>query len=106
MLAFSYLAMIIFTIIGSFWLEFFLKVRVFARFKRVIQAIAPIAFLFLAWDAYAVRSGHWRFDRAQILGVYGPFSIPLEEYLFFLVVPVAAILTIEAVRKVKKNWRI
>ena len=98
--------MIIFTIIGSFWLEFFLKVRVFTRFKRVIQAIAPIAFLFLAWDAYAVRSGHWRFDRAQILGVYGPFSIPLEEYLFFLVVPVAAILTIEAVRKVKKNWRI
>ena len=98
--------MIIFTIVGSFWLELFLKVRVLARFKRVVRAIAPIAFLFITWDAYAIRSGHWRFDRAQILGFFGPFRIPLEEYLFFIVVPVAAIMTIEAVRKVKTNWRI
>ena len=98
--------MIIFTIVGSFWLELFLKVRVLARFKQAFRAIAPVAFVFIAWDAYAIRNGHWRFDNSQILGFFGPFSIPLEEYLFFLVVPLAAIMTIEAVRKVKKNWRI
>jgi hypothetical protein len=26
--------------------------------------------------------------RTQIVGIYGPFNIPLEEYLFFIVVPV------------------
>lgn len=104
MLKFGYLAMIAFTIIGSFWLEIFLKVGVLKRIKRAILAIAPISFLFIAWDAYAIRSGHWKFDEEQILGIFGPFCIPLEEYLFFIVVPIAAIMTIEAVRRVKKDW--
>lgn len=96
--------MIAFVVLGSFWLEIGLKVRVLARIKALLFAIAPIAFLYIAWDAYAIRSGHWKFDKTQILGVYGPFCIPLEEYLFFIVVPIAAIMTIEAVRKVKKDW--
>ena len=104
MLKFGYIAMIVFTIMGSFWLEIFLKVGVLKRIKRVMLAVAPISFLFIAWDAYAIRSGHWRFDREQILGIFGPFCIPLEEYLFFIVVPIAAIMTIEAVRRVKKDW--
>ena len=104
MLKFGYLAMIVFAIVGSFWLELFLKVGVLKRIKRVILAVAPISFLFIAWDAYAIRSGHWRFNKEQILGIYGPFCIPLEEYLFFIIVPIAAIMTIEAVRRVKKDW--
>ena len=98
--------MIVFTIIGSFLLELLLKVGVLKRIKRVLLAVAPISFLFIAWDAYAIRSGHWRFDREQILGIFGPFCIPLEEYLFFIVVPIAAIMTIEAVRRVKKDWTV
>ena len=93
-----------FTIVGSFWLEVVLKVGVLRRFKRVIFSILPIALPFVAWDAYAIHRGHWRFDRAQILGIFGPFHIPLEEFLFFLVIPIAAIMTIEAVRTVKKHW--
>jgi len=103
---FGYMAMILFTIIGSFWLEIFLKVAVLKQIVRLVKAIAPIAFLFIAWDAYAIRSGHWYFDRSQILGTFGPLCIPLEEYLFFIVVPIAAIMTIEAVRKVKPEWQV
>lgn len=103
---YGYLAMIVFTIFGSFWLELFLKVNVLKRIKRALLAIAPVALIFIIWDAYAIRSGHWRFDKSQILGLYGPFCIPLEEYLFFIVVPIAAIMTIEAVRTVKKDWQV
>ena len=102
---FGYVAMLAFTIAGSFWLEFILKVRVLARIKSAAIAIIPVAIAFIAWDAYAIRQGHWFFDRNQILGIFGPFGIPLEEYLFFIVVPLAAILTIEAVTKVKPHWR-
>jgi len=98
------MAMIAFTVVGSFWLEIFLKVRVLARIKRVVRAMWPIVTLFILWDAYAIKSGHWRFDKAQVFGIYGPFGIPVEEYLFFLVVPLAAIMTIEAVRTVKRDW--
>jgi lycopene cyclase domain-containing protein len=98
--------MIVFTVIGSFWLEVFLKVGVLKQFKRVALAIAPVAFLFIAWDKYAIANDHWFFDRDQILGIYGPFCIPLEEYLFFIVVPIAALMTIEAVRTTKKHWKV
>ena len=96
--------MILFTVAGSFWLELFLKVGVLKQVKRMFKAIAPVAFLFIAWDKYAISHGHWLFDKDQILGIYGPWCIPLEEYLFFIVVPIAALMTIEAVRKTKKFW--
>jgi len=103
---FGYLAMILFTIAGSFWLEIILKVAVLKQIVRLIKAITPVALLFIAWDAYAIRSGHWSFDSTQVLGIFGAFCIPLEEYLFFIFVPIAAIMTIEAVRKVKPEWRV
>jgi lycopene cyclase domain-containing protein len=101
---YGYLLMLGFTVLASFWLEIVFKVRVLARFKRALAAIAPVAAVFLIWDFYAVSAGHWSFDQEQILGIIGPFDIPLEEYLFFLIVPIAAIMTIEAVRRVMKNW--
>ena len=94
-----------FTVVGSFWLEIVLKVGVLRRIKRAMLSILPVSALFILWDAYAVRSGHWFFDREQIVGIYGPFDIPLEEYLFFIIVPLAAIMTIEAVTTVKPHWR-
>ena len=101
---FGYLTMLAFTLFGSIWLEVVLKVGVIRRFMRVILSILPTALFFLIWDAYAIQSGHWYFDEKQILGIIGPFGIPLEEFMFFLIVPLAALLTIEAVRTVKKYW--
>ena len=101
----NYMAMLIFTICGSFWLEIALKVGVLRRIKRVTLSVLPISILFLIWDAYAISQGHWFFDRKQILGIYGPLDIPLEEYLFFIVIPLAAIMTIEGVTTVKPHWR-
>ena len=105
-LKFSYVAMLIFTVAGSFWLEIFLKIGVLRRIKRVAMSIFPVAIFFLIWDAYAISQGHWYFDSKQILGIFGPFSIPLEEFLFFTIVPMAAIMTIEGVRTIKKHWRV
>ena len=97
--------MLAFTVVGSFWLEVILKVGVLRRIKRAAISIIPVALMFLIWDAYAIKQGHWFFDREQTLGVYGPFNIPLEEYLFFMIIPMAAIFTIEGVTKVKPHWR-
>jgi lycopene cyclase domain-containing protein len=99
------MGMLIFTLCGSGWLEIFLKTGVLRRIKRAALSILPISALFLIWDAYAISKGHWFFYREQMLGIYGPLNIPLEEYLFFIIVPLAAILTIEGVTKVKPHWR-
>jgi lycopene cyclase domain-containing protein len=101
----SYMAMLIFTFCGSAWLEIILKTGVLRRIKRAAISVLPISVIFLAWDAYAISRQHWFFDRTQILGIYGPFNIPLEEYLFFCIIPLAAIFTIEGVTTVKPHWR-
>jgi lycopene cyclase domain-containing protein len=101
---YGYVAMILFTIVGSFWLEVVFKVGVLRRWKRAFSSILPISMIFIGWDAYAIKCGHWFFDRNQILGIFGPFGIPIEEYAFFIFVPVAALMTIEAVVKVKPHW--
>jgi len=97
--------MLAFTVFGSFWLEIVLKTSVLKRWKRALISILPISFCFLVWDAYAIAQGHWFFNRDRMLGIYGPFDIPLEEFLFFIIVPMAAILTLEGVTTVKPHLR-
>jgi lycopene cyclase domain-containing protein len=102
----GYMTMLAFTIAGSFWLEIAFKVGVLRRVRRWARSILPIAALFILWDALAIHHHDWYFDKRQILGIYGPFQIPLEEYLFFLVIPLAGIMTLEAVRRVRSTWLI
>lgn len=97
--------MLAFVVIGSFWLEIFLKVGVLRRIKRAALSILPTATLFLIWDYYAVANGHWWFDKNQVVGIFAPGGIPLEEFLFFIFVPLAALMTIEAVRSRRPHWR-
>jgi lycopene cyclase domain-containing protein len=100
------MAMLLFTVFGSFWLEIVLKIGVLRRVKRLIMSILPVSIFFIIWDAYAISQGHWYFDQKQILGIFGPYDIPLEEFLFFTSIPIAAIMTIEAVRTVNKHWKV
>ena len=103
MLKFSYMAMLAFTVAGSFWLEIALKVRVLRRIRRAMTAIAPVALCFLIWDAYAIAQGHWTFDSRYVTGITTVANIPLDEILFFIVIPICAILSFEAVRSAR-NW--
>lgn len=97
MVRWSYLAMLGFVVLASWWLEWFFKVRVLRSPKRVALTLLLVAPLFVLWDAFAIARGHWYFDYQQMIGITGPFGIPLEEFLFFLVIPVAVLLTWEGV---------
>ena len=99
----SYVAMLLFVIVGSWWLEFAFKLRVLRRPRILVTAIVPVSIFFLMWDAFAINQNHWTFDSEQILGIFGPLNIPLEEYLFFLIIPMAAVLTLEGVKVVMKK---
>ena len=100
----SYVAMLLFVIFGSWWLEFAFKIRVLRRPRLLITAILPVSVFFLIWDAFAINQAHWTFDPEQTLGIIGPFNIPLEEYLFFIIIPIAAVLTLEGVKVVMKKF--
>jgi lycopene cyclase domain-containing protein len=76
---------------------------VYRRPRRLLAAVAIPAMLFLAWDVVGIARGHWSYDDAQIVGwSIGP--VPIEEVLFFLVIPLCALLTLEAVRGLLARW--
>jgi lycopene cyclase domain-containing protein len=95
-----YLAVLAGALVATAPLEIFLRVRVYARWKRLLLTLIPVVAVFLAWDVYAIARKHWSYDRRQTTGVVFPGHLPLEELLFFLVIPVCAVLTLEAVHKV------
>lgn len=75
---------------------------VYAQWRRLLLTLAPVMAVFVAWDVYAIERGHWRFDPDQTTGA-AVGSVPVEELLFFVVVPVAAVIALEAVRKAR-GW--
>ena len=96
----TYLALLAGCLVVTAPLELVLRVRVYARWRRFLVAVLPEFVVFVAWVLYAIAQGHWHYDPDLILGVWLPGGIPLEEVLFFLVVPLCAVLAFEAVRKV------
>jgi lycopene cyclase domain-containing protein len=97
---FSYLAVLGGCLVAALWLEPVLKVNVLRRGRRLALTLLPVVAVFAIWDLLAIRAGHWTFDPAQTTGVVFPGGLPLDEVLFFVVVPVCAILGFEATRAV------
>jgi lycopene cyclase domain-containing protein len=101
----GYVAVLAFCVVGTLPLELFLGVRVYRQWRRLLLTLLPVVTVFVAWDLYAIGAGHWSFDKTQLLGVMLPGGLPLEELLFFLVVPTASLLALEAVHRVR-GWPI
>jgi lycopene cyclase domain-containing protein len=96
----TYLLVLAGCLLAAAPLEFLLGLRVRKQWPRLLLTLVPVVVVFVAWDCYAIARHHWSYDRAQTAGVLLPARLPLEELLFFVVVPVCAVLTIEAVRRV------
>jgi lycopene cyclase domain-containing protein len=99
----SYVAVLAFCVVGTLPLELWLGVRVYRQWKRLLLTLLPVVAVFVVWDLYAISAGHWTFDQEQMTGVLLPGELPLDELLFFVVVPTCALLSVEAVRKVR-GW--
>jgi lycopene cyclase domain-containing protein len=96
----TYLALLAGCLVVTAPLELVLRVRVYARWRRLLLALLPGFVVFVAWVLYAIAQGHWTYDGDLTLGLRLPGGIPVEEVLFFLVVPVCSVLALEAVRRV------
>jgi lycopene cyclase domain-containing protein len=100
----AYLAVLAVCLLGTLPLELWLGVRVYRRPRRLLLTLLPVVAVFYLWDVYAIAADHWSFDPAQTVGLVLPGGVPVEELLFFVVVPTCAVLAFEAVRR-EKGWR-
>lgn len=80
-----------------------MQARVLRKLKRLILTLIPVVILFVIWDYYAITNNHWFFDETKTTGVILIGFLPLEELLFFITVPIASLLSFEAVRSVKRE---
>jgi lycopene cyclase domain-containing protein len=99
----TYLAVLAGCLGAALWLEPVLRVGVLRQWRRLLLTLLPVVAIFVAWDLAAIAAGHWTFDPEQTTGVVLPGGLPIDELLFFVVVPVCAVLGFEAVRKVLRD---
>lgn len=101
---FSYLAVLVGCLAATLPLERVFATRVLAQGRRLGLTLLLAGTPFLCWDFYAVSRDHWSFDAEQTVGVEVPGGLPLEEVAFFVVIPLAIILSFEAVSAVRARW--
>jgi lycopene cyclase domain-containing protein len=101
----TYLALLAACLLATAPLELVLHVGVYRQWRRLLLTLVPVVVVFVAWDVYAIGRGMWRYDAAYLVGVTLPGRLPLEELLFFLVIPICAVLTYEAVLARRPEWR-
>jgi lycopene cyclase domain-containing protein len=96
---FEYAAVLAGCLLLTLPLDVVWRLRVYARWLTLAATVVPIAAVFTLGDIAAYRRGWWRWNprftlRPRVVG------LPLEEIAFFLVIPVASILTWEVVHRV------
>ena len=69
------------------------------KFRQFLLVDAMIIVTYLSWDIWAVFKKSWYFDPNQIIGLQLFGRLPIEEILFFVIVPLMGVLTYSALIK-------
>jgi lycopene cyclase domain-containing protein len=100
---FTYLIVLIATIAFPLVLSFDKKVQFYKNLKYVLPAILITATLFWIWDIRFTRGGVWSFNTEYTLGKEY-FGLPVEEWLFFVVVPYSCTFIYEVLKFYLKDY--
>jgi lycopene cyclase domain-containing protein len=94
---FQYLLLMVACLVLTLPLEIFLGARVWRQPRRLLTAVLPAVVIFSLWDVAAISHHHWRYNPRYTTGWDLPGHLPIEEVVFFAVVPICALLTFEVV---------
>lgn len=83
---------------GPLFLSFDKKVAFFSKRKAVFGAMILPCIFYLAWDMFFTEMGIWSFNPRFITDIEKVYNLPVEEVLFFLVVPYCCTFIYECVR--------
>ena len=92
-----------------FLYSFHPRLQLHKRFKWLFLSLILTMGIFIPWDVIFTVNGIWGFNQDYFLGVK-IFSLPLEEWLFFICIPFACVFTHYAlllyIPKMKLNQKI
>ena len=100
---FQYLALMGACVLVTLPLELHFGVRVWRRPRRLGLALLPAFGLFAVWDLWASATGTWSFNPRYTVGLTLPGGMAFEELVFFTVIPICGLLTLETVRTILRR---
>ncbi|MFT6501642.1 MAG: lycopene cyclase domain-containing protein [Crocinitomicaceae bacterium] len=99
----TYLLLDVAAILGPLALSFDSRVHYFSKWKAVFIASLIVAIPFLIWDYFFTLHGIWGFNSDYISGI-SVGNLPIEEILFFIVVPFSCTFIYECCKYYLRNW--
>ncbi len=85
-------------LIFSFWPG----LKIYRYRGALLRSISLIVLIFSAWDIFATWRRHWYFDPRGVWKLR-IINLPLEEILFFIIIPFCCIFTWEVVKYFKER---
>ncbi len=94
---FTYLLILATSLLVPLILSFEKKVQYYKNLKYILPAIVVTTAVFLVWDINFTKAGIWSFNPEYTLGK-NIKGMPVEEWLFFLVVPYCCVFIYEVLK--------
>ncbi len=89
-------------LLSAFFIVWRYDIRVYHSIKEVFFVTGIFFLVGVLWDSFAIFRGHWNFNEDFLVGIKIGL-MPLEEYLFMLVVPFWIIVVYKFINnKIKK----
>jgi len=92
-----YSCLLFFSIIVPLLLSFENKLQFYKKWIYILPAITIVAIVYIACDVYLTAIGVWGFNSLYHSNIM-IFGLPIEEWLFFIVVPYASIFIHESIQ--------
>src|SRR3954454_18497265 len=102
---YQYLLLMALCLVITLPLELVLGARVWRQPRRLVRALWLPIVLFTLWDVVAIARAQCSSSRRFTTGWTLPFHLPVEELVFFVVIPICGLLTLEAVRSLLARLR-
>jgi lycopene cyclase domain-containing protein len=98
----TYFIILAASLAGPLALSFDKKVAFYKNWKYLFPAMIIPASLYIVWDIYFTKIGVWSFNEDYITGIKIS-NLPLEEVLFFLIVPYCCVFIYACIRSYFPN---
>lgn len=94
---FTYLLLMLGAIAIPLAYSFEKQVRFYTKLKYFLPAMLFTGAIFIIWDMRFEEIGIWKFNPEYLIGIY-IFNLPLEEWLFFIVIPYCSVFIYEILK--------
>jgi len=99
----TYLFLNLVTIAGPLTLSFDKKVAFYKNWKPFTLSMLATSTLYIVWDIWFTKSNVWLFNPQFLCGKWFA-NLPLEEYIFFIIIPYACLFIYECLKSYLPNF--